>query len=176
MASHPSPGNNHQSTIGQSERTQGQAKIIACNSFITYVLGLSTLSNIKLIDTQSPLSLLCCSWPPSHHLSSPTSVSLVPTLHLLPLSSVITLLAIRCSSILSTCPNHLNTHWSALLANSLSIPALLHSSSFLTLSIHDTNQTSQTPHLKNIHFPSLSTSHTPCLCSIQCHWCNYSFI
>ena len=35
-------------------------------------------------------------------------------------------------------PNHLNTLWSALLANSLSIPALLHTSSFLTLSIRDT--------------------------------------
>ena len=26
------------------------------------------------------------------------------------------------------------------------------------------------------HFLSLITSHTPCLCSVQCHWCNYSLI
>ena len=56
-----------------------------------------------------------------------------------PLTSAInTLLAIRYLSILSTCPNHLNTHWSVLLANSLSIPAILCTSSFLTLSIYDT--------------------------------------
>ena len=53
-----------------------------------------------------------------------------------PLTSAInTLLAIRYSSILSTCLNHLNTLWSALLDNSLSIPALLRTSSFLTLSV-----------------------------------------
>ena len=40
---------------------------------------------------------------------------------------------LRCSSTLSTCPNHLNTLWSGLLANSHSIPALLRISSFLTL-------------------------------------------
>ena len=44
----------------------------------------------------------------------------------------------------------------------LSIPALLCTSSFLTLSNQrHSNQTSRTLHLKNIHFPSLSTSHTP---------------
>ena len=53
-------------------------------------------------------------------------------------SSINALLAIRYSSILSTCPNHLNTLWSALLANSLSIQALLRTSSFLTISIRDT--------------------------------------
>ena len=42
------------------------------------------------------------------------------------------------SSILSTCSNHLNTLWSALLPNSLFIPALLHKSSCLTVFIHDT--------------------------------------
>ena len=57
-----------------------------------------------------------------------------------PLTSAINTLlaAIQYSSILSTCPNYLNTLWSALLANSLSIPALLRTSSFLTLSIRDT--------------------------------------
>ena len=37
-------------------------------------------------------------------------------------------------------------------------------------------QTSQTLHLENIHFPSLSTSETPCLCSMQRRWYNYSFL
>ena len=75
-----------------------------------------------------------------------------------PLTSAInTLLAIRYSSILSICPNHLNTLWSALLANSLSIPALISYDLFIPNSIHSrhSNQTSQTLHLKNIPFPSL---------------------
>ena len=93
-----------------------------------------------------------------------------------PLTSAIsTLLAIRYSSILSTCPNHLNTlsFASALLADSLSIPALLRTSSFHTTHSWHSNQTFQTLHLNNIHFPSLSTSYTPCLCS-QRRWYNYS--
>ena len=53
-------------------------------------------------------------------------------------SAIITLLAYRLSSILSTCPNHLNTLCLTLLANSLPIPALLRTSSFLILSIRDT--------------------------------------
>ena len=48
-------------------------------------------------------------------------------------------LFIQYSSILSTRPNYLNTLWSALLTNSLSIPALLSTSSFLTISIRDTS-------------------------------------
>ena len=56
-----------------------------------------------------------------------------------PLTSAInTFLAIRNSFIIYTCPNHLNTLRSALLANSLSLPAHLRTSSFLTLSIRDT--------------------------------------
>ena len=55
---------------------------------------------------------------------------------------------------------------------SFSIPALLRISF-----IYDTpTKLPKTLHLKNIHFPSLSTSHTPCLCSVQCCWYNYSFI
>ena len=80
-----------------------------------------------------------------------------------PLTSAInTLLAMRYSTILSTSLNHLNTLWSALLAKSLLIPALLRTFAFLTLSNRDTlNKTFQTLHLKNILFPSLNTSHTP---------------
>ena len=50
-----------------------------------------------------------------------------------PLTSAIdAFLARLCSSILSTCStNHLNTLWSTLFANSLSIPALLRISSYL---------------------------------------------
>ena len=64
--------------------------------------------------------------------------SIQPTLGLLrsrPFRMAIdNLLAIRYSSILSTCPNHLNTLRSALPANSFYIPVLLPTSSFLTLS------------------------------------------
>ena len=90
-------------------------------------------------------------------------------------SAINTLLTIRYSSILSTCPNHLNTLWAALLANS--IQSLLSTSSFLILSIHDTPTKHLKPfHLEYIYFPSLSTSDTQCLCSIQRRWYNYSFI
>ena len=55
-----------------------------------------------------------------------------------PLTSVInTLLAIWYSSILSTCPKHLNTFWSTLLSNYIPVPALLRTSSSLPLSIPD---------------------------------------
>ena len=37
-------------------------------------------------------------------------------------------------------------------------------------------QTSASFHLKNIHFYSFSTSHSPCHCSVQRRWYNYSFI
>ena len=45
-----------------------------------------------------------------------------------------TCIAIRYSLILTKCPNHLNTLWSTLLTSSYSIPPLLCTSSFLTLS------------------------------------------
>ena len=61
----------------------------------------------------------------------------LPHTRLLLASAINTLLAMKYSSILSTCPNHLNTLLSAQLANSLSISAILHISSFLTLYICD---------------------------------------
>ena len=82
--------------------------------------------------------------PPPSFLSKATSTpSIQPNLglhHTSPTltSAINTLMAIRYSSVLSTCPNHLNTLWSALLAKSLSIPAHLRTSSYLTLSIRDT--------------------------------------
>ena len=102
----------------------------------TYAKGLFTPSYLSCIVSPPPPSSLCCPKPSSRHPYNLTSVYPVPAL---PLTSAInTLLAIRYSSILSTCPNHLKTHWSALLANSLSIPALLRTSSFPTQSIRDT--------------------------------------
>ena len=152
-ASHPSPGDNHQSTGGRSER-HGHMKVIQ----LLMYQG-SPLFPIFRSLTRT-LYFHCSPRAPSHHPSNLTSVSLV--------AALLWLLAIRYSSILSTCPNHLNTLWSALLANYISIPALLRTSLFQTYthSWHS-NQTSQTLHLKNILFPSLSTSHTPCLCSVQ---------
>ena len=47
----------------------------------------STVSDLSRIDAQPPPSFLCCPRPPSRHPSSPTSVSLVPALHLLPPST-----------------------------------------------------------------------------------------
>ena len=49
---------------------------------------------------------------------------------------------------------------------------------FIPNSIHSWHsyQTSQTLHLNYIHIPSLGTTHTQCLCSIQHRWYNCSFI
>ena len=54
---------------------------------VTYVPGLSTLFGLSRIDAQHPQSFLSCPRPPTHHPSRLTSVSLVPTLHLLPPST-----------------------------------------------------------------------------------------
>ena len=70
-----------------------------------------------------------------------------------PLTSAInTFLAIRYSSIFSTCPNHPNNLWSTISASSLSIPALLCTSSFRTIKSWGSHQTSQTLHLQKVHF------------------------
>ena len=63
---------------------------------------------------QPPPSSLCCLRPPSHHPSIQPNVGHHRTNP--PLTSTInTLLAMRYSFMLSTCPNHLNTLWSDLL-------------------------------------------------------------
>ena len=130
----PSPGDNHHCSEGLSESTQGQAKMPRETHSVTYVPGLSTLSGLSRIGAQPPPSFLCCLRPPSHHPSSQPNLCLPRTRQ--PLTSATnTLLAIRYSSILSTCPNHLDIHWSALLVNSLPILALIRTSSFITLSI-----------------------------------------
>ena len=78
MASLPSPGDNHKSSEGRSERTQCQTKMAAWNSF-SYICT-RALHSFRSF-AQPPPSYLCCQRPPSHHSSSLTSVSLVPVLH-----------------------------------------------------------------------------------------------
>ena len=82
-------------------------------------------------------------------------------------------IVIRCSSILSICPKHLNTlDPLTLLDNSDYIPVLLRNSLFLTLSIRVTlYYTSQTLHVEHLTF-LLSTLFKPmineyCLCAEQ---------
>ena len=135
-ASLPSPCDNHQSTGGRSERTQRQAIMAACNSF-SYICtralhSFRSFAHCRAASTVIPL-LLKATFTPTIQPNLG-----LPRTRLTLTSAINTLLAIRYSSILSICPNHLNTLWSALLAHSLSIPALLRTSSFLTLSILNT--------------------------------------
>ena len=115
-----------------------QCETHSCSYICTRALhAFRCLAHCRAASTVTPL------------LPKATTPSIQPNLGLPctrpPLTSAInTLLAIRYSSILSRCPNHLNTHWSAILANPVSIPALLRTSSFLSLSILDT----PTKHLK----------------------------
>ena len=100
---------------------------------VTYVPGLSTLSDFSRIVAQPPPSFLCWLRPPSHNPFSLTSVSLVPVLYS---PRPLTLFWPY-----GTHPffPHAQTIWAcALLANSLYIPALLRTSSFLTIFIRDT--------------------------------------
>ena len=156
MASHHSPGDHHQSMGGRSERTPGQTKMAAWNSF-SYICTRALHSAIfraLLLSLHHHSSV--AQGHLSHHPSCLSSVYLVPALHLLPLSI----------PILSTCPNHLNTLWSTLLVNSLSILVLLCSSLLLTLSIHDT-PTKLLKHLISRIFTFLLSAllTPPCLCS-----------
>ena len=75
---------------------------------VTYVPGLFTLSYLSCIVPQPPPSFLCSPRPPSHWSSIQANLGLPRTRP--PITSAInTLLAIRYSSIISTCPNDLNT-------------------------------------------------------------------
>ena len=82
-------------------------------------------------------------------------------------SAIDTVLAIWFSSILYTCPNHLRT-----LQPNLLVTSLIRSTRQLSCySISLTNlfvRVTPTKLFKHIHFFSLCTSRTPCLCSIQC--------
>ena len=86
-ASHPSPGDNHQSTEGGPKEHSAMQKWTGKTYSVTYVPLLSNLSDHSRTDAQPPPSFLFCPRPPSHHPSSLTSVSLVPALHLLPAST-----------------------------------------------------------------------------------------
>ena len=121
-AYHPSPGDNNQSTGGRSERTLGPGKMAAWNSF-SYIStralhSFRSFAHCRVAFTVIPLLHKATFTP--YNL---TLVSLVPALHLLPPSTPFWPY-IRNSSIHSTCPNHLITFWSAILAISLSIPAI----------------------------------------------------
>ena len=131
---------------------------------VTYVPGLSTVSDFSRIFAQPPPSFLCCSRPPSHLPSSLTSVSFVPALHLLPPSTPFGPYGTH-----PFFPHAQNISILSDLLYSLT-PFLFRMSTDLfspnsTNSLHY-NQTSQTLHLKNIHFPSLGTSHAPCLSTL----------
>ena len=113
-ASHLPPGDNHQSTGGLSKKSQG-----TWNSF-SYIICTralhSFLSNAHYRAAFTVIPLLP---------KATFTPSIQPNLGLSrtrPPSAINTLLAIRYSSILSTCPNHLKALWFALVANSLSIP------------------------------------------------------
>ena len=91
-------------------------------------------------------------------------------------TSINTLLAILYSSILSTCTNHLNTLWSTVPAATPFLFKLFYTPSFFIIHSWHSHPISQTLHLKDIHFPSLRTSHTPCLCYYFINYYNYYFI
>ena len=78
------------------------------------------------------------------------------------------------------CPRSPSRHPSSLTLIRFMLPFYCSSYTHLLIpnSIHSwhSNQTSQTLHFKHIHLPFLSTSHTPCLCSVKFRWYNYSFI
>ena len=136
MTSLPSPCDNHQSMGGRSKRTQGQAKMATWNSF-SYICTRALHSFRSFVHCPSACTII-----PQLPMATFTP-SIQPNLSLPrtcpPLSLAInTLLALQYSSILFTCPHHLNILLSALFANSLSIPALLCTSTFLTLSIRNT--------------------------------------
>ena len=102
MASHPSPGDchSHQNTGGQSERTQGQVKLAALNSF-SYICtrALNSFRSFALCHAASTVIPL---------LPKATfTLSIQPNLGFT--FAINTLLAIHYPSILSICPNHLNT-------------------------------------------------------------------
>ena len=164
---------------GSSKEHRAKQKRMHETHSVTYVPGLSTLFYLLHIVAQPPPQFLCCPSP-----KATVTPFIQPTLglpHTLPplTSATNTLLAIGYSSIFP----HAQTI-SILFDPLYSLTSLVFQLSyapFIPNSIHSrhSNQTSQTLRLKNIHFPSistLSTSHTPCLCSVQHHCYNYSFI
>ena len=94
------------------------------------------------------------------------------------ISTISTFLAIRTHPFLPHTQTAKPSQYSLIRSTQSTLP--FYSSSpkhlFIPNSIHlwQYNQTSQTLHVKNIHFPSLRTSHIPC-CTVQRHWYNYYY-
>ena len=82
-ASQPYPGDDHQSTEGRSERTQCQAKTAACNSF-SYICTMALHCFLSFAHCHPASTVIPQSPKATFTLSIPTSVYLVPAIHLLP--------------------------------------------------------------------------------------------
>ena len=107
----PSPCENHQSTGGRFERTQCQAKMAGWNSF-SYICT-SALYSFRSFSHWRASSAVIPLLPQATFTPSIQPTLGLPRTHPPLTSAINTLLAIRYSSIRSTCPNHLNTLWSA---------------------------------------------------------------
>ena len=130
-ASHPYPGENHQGGLKEHRAKQ---KWQHETHSVTYVPGLSTLFDLSRIDVQPPPLFFCCPKPPPHHPSSLTWVYLVP------LSNYFCHQHPSGHTILIHCSHMSKPSQYSLICStrySLSIPALLRISSFLTLPIRD---------------------------------------
>ena len=117
MASHPSPGGHHQSTGEWSERTLGQAKWPRETNSVAYAPVFPICHTLSAAYTVIHL-LIKVTFTPSIHPNLVFPRTRPPFT-----SAINTFLVTQYSSVLSTCPKHLNTLWSTLIANSLSIPA-----------------------------------------------------
>ena len=149
MKRHPTPlwVMIHQSVGGWSKTTQGQAKMSTWN-IIIHICTRAFHSFLSFTHCCTDFTIITLRpRPPSHHPSNLTLVYSMP--------AVSTLLAIWCSSILSTCPNHLNMFWSPLLTKSLSLPPNFSNTSSRKQSLYFSQHFSYPP--------------PPCLCSVQCH-------
>ena len=156
---HPLQVIRHQSTGRRSKRTRGENDSVKLNH-LQMNQG-SPVSTPSCLSPVPPPSYLCC--PRSPITIYPTNLCLLRTR--LPLTSAInTLLVIRNTYILSMQVSKRSQYSliHSILANSPSIPELLHTSSFLTECIRDTPTKLLTHfNLRTLnYFPSLSTSHT----------------
>ena len=107
-ASLPSPDINHQSTGGRSERTQCQAKWPREIHSVTYAPGLSIFFLMFLVQCCAASTVIPLLSKATFTPSIQPNLGL-PCTHPSLTSAINTLLDIRYLSILSTCPNHLNT-------------------------------------------------------------------
>ena len=133
MASHPSQVITTRAWEGGLHAHRTKQKWLHETHSVTYAPGLSTLPHFHALSCSLNHHSSVVQWYLHTILpAQPQFTSYTPSTYF----HHQRLLAIQFSSILSTCPNHLNTLWSALLV--LSIPVLLHTSLFVTVSICDT--------------------------------------